>query len=98
MKSMMKSMPIAFAGVATLLLTASAASALTIANDGSKPITVGIDEGMKEHVEKIPAGKTVTLTGECKDGCGLTGPWGYSWMAKSNDKLVFDKGDLRKGT
>ncbi len=24
---------------------------------------------------------------ECKDDCGVTGPWGFSWMAKGDDTM-----------
>lgn len=85
------------AAFAVLLFTVGTASALTIANHDSRVLTVGIDEGAKEHVEKIDPGKTVTLTKECVDGCGLSGPWGFSWMAKSGDQLVYDKGQLAQG-
>ena len=27
---------------------------------------------------------------DCKDGCGVTGPWGFSWMASGNDIITSD--------
>ena len=46
----------------------------------------GIDYGAKSTVEKVPAGKSVTF--ECKDGCGVTGPWGFSRIAKGGDTFT----------
>ena len=36
----------------------------------------------------MPAGKSVTV--ECKDGCGVTGPWGFSCKASGDDEIVTD--------
>ncbi len=63
-----------------------------------KWLKVGIDEGDKEHVETIAAGKTGDLSAKCKDGCGLTGPWGFSWMAAPGEKLVFKDAKLNGAT
>ncbi|WP_295558739.1 hypothetical protein [uncultured Hyphomicrobium sp.] len=79
-------------------LIAAPASALTIENQDKAELKVGIDEGEKEHVETIAGGKTGDLSAKCKDGCGLTGPWGFSWMAKPGDKLVFNDGKLNGAT
>ncbi len=27
---------------------------------------------------------------DCQDGCGVTGPWGFSWMASGNDIITSD--------
>ena len=27
---------------------------------------------------------------DCADGCGVSGPWGYSWMASGDDTLESD--------
>jgi len=86
----------ALALAATLI--AVPALALTIENQDKAEIKVGIDEGNIEHVESIAAGKTGDLSAKCKEGCGLTGPWGFSWMAKPGDKLVFNDGKLNGAT
>jgi hypothetical protein len=82
------------ASVVALSFMAGHASALTITNKSSKEQTIGIDMGDKERTEKIDAGKSVTISDECKDGCGFTGPWGYSWMAKSGEDFAFDETNL----
>jgi hypothetical protein len=79
-------------------LIAAPASALTIENQDKAELKVGIDEGNVEHVESIAAGKTGDLSAKCKDGCGLTGPWGFSWMAKPGDKLTFKDARLNGAT
>jgi hypothetical protein len=68
-----------------LVLIAGPAAAVTVKNDSGKEISFGIDYGNKEQVKKLPAGQSATF--ECKDDCGVTGPWGYSWMAKGNDTM-----------
>jgi hypothetical protein len=35
----------------------------------------------------VPAGKSAAVTDVCVEGCGVTGPWGYSYMARSADSL-----------
>ncbi len=47
--------------------------------------TIGVDYGSKEKVETIPAGKDVKF--DCNDGCGVTGPWGFSWKVKGDDVI-----------
>lgn len=81
-----------------LVAFATPAAALTIDNQDKAELKVGIDEGAVEHVESIAAGKTGDLSTKCKQGCGLTGPWGFSWMAKPGDKLVFNDGKLNGAT
>ncbi|PPC79808.1 MAG: hypothetical protein CTY31_03625 [Hyphomicrobium sp.] len=86
------------ATVIAMSLMAPAASALTITNKTSKDHTIGVDLGDKERVEKIAAGKTLKLN-DCKDGCGLTGPWAFSWMAKTGEDFAFDdKGIVAAGS
>ncbi|WP_296201888.1 hypothetical protein [uncultured Hyphomicrobium sp.] len=85
-----------FALAATLF--AAPALALTVENQDKAELKVGIDEGDKEHVETIAAGKTGDLSAKCKDGCGLTGPWGFSWMAAPGEKLVFKDAKLNGAT
>jgi hypothetical protein len=79
-------------------LLASPALALTIENQDKAELKVGIDQGNSELVETIAAGKTGDLSAKCKDGCGLTGPWGFSWMAAPGDKLVFKDAKLNGAT
>ena len=81
-----------------LVAFATPAAALTIENQDKAELKVGIDQGDVEHVETVAAGKTGDLSAKCKDGCGLTGPWGFSWMAKPGDKLVFNDGKLNGAT
>lgn len=76
--------------VAALLVTSTAASALTVTNNGSNEITIGLDMGNKESVHKIAPGKSAEFKSECKDGCGVTGPWGYSKVAGTGDKIETD--------
>lgn len=79
------------AGVlAVIALPAASAVALTITNKDKVEHTIGLDMGNKETVHKIPAGGSVTFKDECKDACGVTGPWNYSVMLKTGDKYEFD--------
>jgi hypothetical protein len=74
--------------LAALLLLTSAASAVTVKNTSDKEITIGIDKGNDEKTQKIGAGESVQL--ECKEQCGVTGPWGFSWMAKGDATISSD--------
>lgn len=73
-------------------LMAAPAMALTIENQDAEELTFGIDEGNVEHVETVAAGETGDFTDKCKEGCGLTGPWGFSLMAAPGDTLVIKDG------
>jgi hypothetical protein len=93
----MKGFAICLATIA-LAAAASEAGAVTVKNESNAEVTIGIDWGSKEKVETIPAGKSVTF--ECKDGCGISGPWAFSWRAAGDDVIttngqslitVFDK-------
>jgi len=64
---------------------AGPAAAVTVKNTSDGEFTIGVDLGNTEKVETIGAGKEVKL--DCQDGCGVTGPWGFSWMAKSGDVI-----------
>jgi hypothetical protein len=75
-------------GTAALLLAATPAAAVTVKNASNAEITIGVDWGSKEKVETIPAGKSVTV--DCKDGCGISGPWGFSWKAAGDDEITTD--------
>jgi hypothetical protein len=97
MPNIRSSVRIGWLAIAAMAL-ATPAAALTVENQDKAELKVGIDEGVTEHVEAIAAGKTGDLSAKCKDGCGLTGPWGFSWMAKPGDKLVFNDGKLNGAT
>ncbi len=84
--------------IAAAALLATPAAALTIENQDKAELKIGIDEGNVEHVESVAAGKSADLSAKCKDGCGLTGPWGFSWMAKPGDKLTFKDAKLNGAT
>lgn len=75
------------AAIALLLMT-SAASAVTVTNKDTSPHKIGIDWGAKESVETVGAGKSAKIN--CPDGCGISGPWGFSWMAKGDDTITTD--------
>jgi hypothetical protein len=78
----------ALTAAAALALLATPAAAVTVKNTSSGEFTIGVDLGSSEKVETIAAGKSVEI--DCKDGCGVTGPWGFSWMAKGNDVISSD--------
>jgi hypothetical protein len=73
---------------AALLLLTGSAAAVTVSNTGANEISIGVDYGNTEEVKKIPAGKSVKL--DCKEGCGVTGPWGFSWLAQPNETFTTD--------
>jgi len=75
----------AAAAAALALAMTVPASAVTVKNTSSGEFTIGVDMGNSEKIETIAAGKDVKL--DCKDGCGITGPWGFSWMAKGDDVI-----------
>ncbi|MFA5901641.1 MAG: hypothetical protein WC829_21285 [Hyphomicrobium sp.] len=75
----------AAAAAALALAMTVPASAVTVKNTSSGEFTIGVDMGNSEKIETIAAGKDVKL--DCKDGCGVTGPWGFSWMAKGDDVI-----------
>ncbi len=75
----------AAASAALLLALATSAGAVTVKNTSSGEFTIGIDFGSSEKIETIPAGKSVDF--DCPNGCGVTGPWGFSWMASGKDSM-----------
>ena len=78
---------------ATLMLVTSSASALTVINKDKHELTIGVDSGNKEAVQKVPAGKSLDLGKFCaQDGCGIDGPWGYSVLANPNDTVIYSNG------
>lgn len=78
------------AAIATALLAATPGLALTVTNRDSKEHSIGLDMGGKESVHKIAPGQSMTFKDECKDGCGVTGPWDFSKMAKPGDSITID--------
>ena len=80
----MKLVSAAAAAALALAMTAPA-YAVTVKNTSAGEFTIGVDMGDTEKVETIAAGKEVKL--DCKEGCGVTGPWGFSWFAKSGDTI-----------
>jgi len=78
------------AGIVASMLAVTPAFALTVTNESAEEVTIGLDMGNKESVHKIPAGQSVSFKSECDDGCGVTGPWAYSWMAKTGDTIKTD--------
>jgi hypothetical protein len=75
-------------GTAAFLAFAGPAAAVTVKNTSGGEITIGVDMGSKEEVKEIGAGKSVKF--DCPDGCGVTGPWGFSWMASGDDEISTD--------
>lgn len=92
----MKLRRLPIAGVSLLVVT-SAASALTVINNGLQEISIGIDDGATESVHKVAAGKSAALKDVCLEGCGVTGPWGYSYMARPSDSLAVKDSSITIG-
>lgn len=84
------------ASILALAMSAGAASALVVTNAASEDHKIGIDMGQEERVETIAAGKSVDLSESCQNGCGLTGPWGYSYMAKTGEDFSFNAEGITK--
>ena len=76
------------AAATAVALMAGPAAAVTVKNASSAEVTIGVDWGSKEKVETIPAGKSVSF--DCKEGCGVSGPWGFSWKASGKDEITTD--------
>jgi hypothetical protein len=85
-----------FIAAAFVLASVTGANALTINNTSSQEVAIGLDQGDKESVHKIPAGKSITFKTECDDHCGVTGPWNFSWWAKTGDTVETDGSSLTK--
>lgn len=81
----MKLLTAAAAAAFALALAGPAAAAVTVKNTSSGEFTIGVDLGSQEKVETIAAGKEVKV--DCPDGCGITGPWGFSWKVKGDDVI-----------
>jgi hypothetical protein len=43
---------------------------------------------VNELTRKLPANQTITLESACQEGCGLNGPWFYTWMADAGDTVT----------
>ena len=91
---MLKSVALAAAFALTMT---TGAHALTINNKSADDISIGLDQGDKETVHKIAAGKSVTFKNECDDHCGVTGPWNFSKWAKTGDTIETDGTSLTTG-
>lgn len=75
-------------GTAALFAMVAPAGAVTVKNASAGEITIGIDYGDSEKIETIAAGKSVKF--ECKELCGVTGPWGFSWKVQGDDTITSD--------
>jgi hypothetical protein len=71
---------------AVLAFVATPAAAVTVKNDAAAEITIGVDLGDKEEIKTIGAGKSEEF--DCPEGCGVTGPWGFSWHAAGDDTIA----------
>jgi hypothetical protein len=91
---MLKSVAIA---AALALTMTTGVHALTINNKSGNEIAVGLDQGDKETVHKIAAGKSISFKNECDDHCGVTGPWNFSKWAKTGDTIDTDGTSLTTG-
>jgi hypothetical protein len=80
------------AALAALALSATAASAVTVKNTDAKDHEIAVTWANKQILKTVPAGKSVKL--DCPDDCGVSGPWGFSWMAKGNDTITTNGKDL----
>lgn len=76
------------AGLAAFTMLAGTAHAVTVVNKDDQSHKIGIDLGTTESVKEIPAGKSLQF--DCPEGCGVTGPWNFSWMAKGNETITTD--------
>lgn len=74
------------------ILVAAPAYAVTVENKSGDAVKIGIDYGDKEEVKDVAAKKSVKF--DCPDGCGVTGPWGFSWMAQGDDVITTDGNSL----
>jgi hypothetical protein len=73
---------------AASVLLASPALAVTVENTSDKEFKIGVDYGNKEDVKTVAPQKSAKI--DCPDGCGITGPWGYSWLAMGDDSKSSD--------
>jgi len=80
------------AAVAAAIIFTAPAYAVTVDNKSADAIKIGIDHGAKEEVKEIGANKSLNF--DCPDGCGVTGPWGFSWMAQGDDVITTDGNSL----
>jgi hypothetical protein len=70
---------------AAAFLFAAPAYAVSVENTSGNAFKIGVDYGNEEEVKKLAAKKSAQF--DCPDGCGVTGPWGFSWMAQGDDRL-----------
>jgi hypothetical protein len=80
------------AAVLAAVLFAAPAYAVTVENKSADAIKIGVDYGAKEEVKDVGANKSVKF--DCPEGCGVSGPWGFSWMAQGDDVITTDGNSL----
>jgi hypothetical protein len=80
------------ATLAAIVVLAAPAHAVTVENKSDDAIKIGVDYGHNEEVKDVAAQKSVKF--DCPDGCGVTGPWGFSWMAQGDDVITSDGNSL----
>jgi len=78
------------ASLVGISIAAIPVAALTVKNNAGQDITIGVDTGATEQVYKVPAKGSVDVKEDCSEGCGLTGPWGFSRMVTENDAIDTD--------
>jgi len=88
---MTKLLTLSAGALGVILSTTVAATALTVTNKSDKDFSIGLDQGAKEKVQTVPAGKSINIKSFCaQDGCGVSGPWGYSVMTKPGDQISYN--------
>ena len=80
------------AAVLAAVLFATPAYAVTVENKSADAIKIGIDYGAKEEVKEVGANKSLKF--DCPEGCGVSGPWSFSWMAQGDDVITTDGNSL----
>jgi len=80
------------AAVLAAVLLAAPAYAVTVENKSAEAIKIGVDYGAKEEVKEVAANKSLKF--DCPEGCGVSGPWGFSWMAQGDDVISTDGNSL----
>jgi hypothetical protein len=82
---------------AALVLMASPALSLTIANQDASEREVTVMHAGTEHKLKIGQGETMTLEQDkCGQGCSVTGTSGAEVTAQLGDSLAIKDGEVTK--
>lgn len=79
--------PVLCATGALFVMTGSA-SAVTVKNEDTVSHKIGINRGNSASLATIGPKKSEKF--DCPEGCGFSGPWGFSWMAKGDDVITTD--------